>query len=346
MLIAAMYLISTRLHVAPGVKQFATLITYGGWMSVLVGIAFGSYFALPFESLPTVLQRLRVIDPLSEIVVLLGFTLVLGAIQVVLGIVVAAWAAFRRGDPETAVGSHLSILLLLACIAAYALTSAQYPVLLGAGIVVTVLLQGRALSVALQPSDRPLWDRALGFLWLAAVFVLAVSFGIDGMVTPALWALVLLTAVGASISHTARRALLATLGGAYAVYGLTGILNDTLSYTRLAALGLSSALVGMVFNIMAEMVWQPAAAFFASGGWGLLAGGITAVFAAAVFTVGHVFNVTVNLLGAFVHPMRLQFVEFFGKFYEAGNRPFQPLRYRKDRIVFSAGESGEKGGVS
>ena len=44
-----------------------------------------------------------------------------------------------------------------------------------------------------------------------------------------------------------------------------------------------------------------------------------------VFAIGHTFNVAVSTLGAFVHSMRLEFVEFFGKFYEAGGRPFKPL---------------------
>ena len=48
----------------------------------------------------------------------------------------------------------------------------------------------------------------------------------------------------------------------------------------------------------------------------------------AVFTIGHVFNVGINLLGTFVHTSRLQYIEFFGKFYEPGGKPFKPLFYK------------------
>ena len=45
-----------------------------------------------------------------------------------------------------------------------------------------------------------------------------------------------------------------------------------------------------------------------------------------VFIVGHTLNLAINLLGAYVHTNRLQFVEFFGKFYEGGGRPFNPFK--------------------
>ena len=44
-----------------------------------------------------------------------------------------------------------------------------------------------------------------------------------------------------------------------------------------------------------------------------------------VFIFGHILNLAINLLGAYVHTNRLQFVEFFGKFYEGGGRPFNPF---------------------
>ena len=46
----------------------------------------------------------------------------------------------------------------------------------------------------------------------------------------------------------------------------------------------------------------------------------------AVFLFGHIFNMAINLLGAYVHTNRLQFVEFFGKFYEGGGVEFQPFQ--------------------
>ena len=64
-----------------------------------------------------------------------------------------------------------------------------------------------------------------------------------------------------------------------------------------------------------------------------------------VFVFGHTFNVVINLLGAFVHPARLQFVEFFSKFYEGGGHNFSPFRYRTKNLVLDAGEGRREGGA-
>ena len=62
-----------------------------------------------------------------------------------------------------------------------------------------------------------------------------------------------------------------------------------------------------------------------------------------VFAFGHVFNVVINLLGAFVHPARLQFVEFFSKFYEGGGRAYRPFAKRTKSLVLHAGEVRQEG---
>ena len=98
--------------------------------------------------------------------------------------------------------------------------------------------------------------------------------------------------------------------GAYALYGVTSWLSDILSYSRLLALGLATGVIATVFNKMGSM----------------FGGGIVgAIIFVLVFAVGHTLNIGVNLLGAYVHTNRLQFVEFFGKFYEGGGREFKPF---------------------
>ena len=76
------------------------------------------------------------------------------------------------------------------------------------------------------------------------------------------------------------------------------------------ALGLATGVIGSVINQMGSMV----------GG-----GAVGAVVFILVFIVGHTLNFGIELLGAYVHTNRLQFVEFFGKFYEGGGRKFDPF---------------------
>lgn len=128
-------------------------------------------------------------------------------------------------------------------------------------------------------------------------------------------------------------ALLGIPKGVLGLYGITGYVSDFLSYTRLAALGLASLLVGQVMNILANMV--------SGAPWG-----IGFVAAALILVVGHTFNLVINLLGAFVHPTRLQFVEFFGKFYEAGGRAYTPFARRTKSLVLHPVPGEQEGGAS
>lgn len=100
------------------------------------------------------------------------------------------------------------------------------------------------------------------------------------------------------------------LKGLYGLYGVSSYLSDILSYSRLLALGLATSVISTVFNQLGAM----------------LGGGVVgAIFFTVVFLIGHSMNMAINLLGAYVHTNRLQFVEFFGKFYEGGGRAYHPF---------------------
>jgi V/A-type H+-transporting ATPase subunit I len=109
-------------------------------------------------------------------------------------------------------------------------------------------------------------------------------------------------------------------GGLYSLYGISGYVSDTLSYSRILALGLSTGVIGMVINNLAETAFRIPVA-----GW---------VLAPLIFVGGHLFNLGIGFLGGFVHSMRLQFVEFFTKFYKGGGRPFKPLRLENKYVEF------------
>lgn len=102
-------------------------------------------------------------------------------------------------------------------------------------------------------------------------------------------------------------------GGLSGLYGITGYLSDILSYARLFGLALATSVIAMVFNTIAGMMVGSVP------GW---------IFAAVIFLIGHVFNIGINSLGAYVHAARLQYIEFFSKFYEGGGVPFDPLRVK------------------
>lgn len=100
------------------------------------------------------------------------------------------------------------------------------------------------------------------------------------------------------------------LKGIYGLYNISGWLSDVLSYSRLLALGLASGVIASVINQMGTMTGTSPLGIF---------------FFIIIFLFGHLFNIAINLLGAYVHTNRLQFVEFFGKFYSGGGKPFKPF---------------------
>lgn len=98
--------------------------------------------------------------------------------------------------------------------------------------------------------------------------------------------------------------------GLLGMYDLVSYMSDILSYSRILALGLSSAVIAQVFNILSTI-----------GGRSPL----TILLFPLVFVFGHVLNLALGVLGGFVHSARLQYIEFFGKFFEGGGREFRPF---------------------
>ena len=94
--------------------------------------------------------------------------------------------------------------------------------------------------------------------------------------------------------------------GIYGLYSfVSGWFGDVLSYSRLMALMLSGSVIAQVFNSL-----------------GAMGGPVVFVL---VFLIGHALNIALNLIGCFVHALRLQYLEYFGKFYREGGKPFTPL---------------------
>jgi len=93
---------------------------------------------------------------------------------------------------------------------------------------------------------------------------------------------------------------------------IIGVVGNTLSYARLLAMALTTAGIAMSFNFLAAMAMDIPIV-------GILIAGI-------VFISGHVINILINSLGAFVHSLRLHYVEHFGTYYSGGGKPFQPFK--------------------
>ena len=155
-----------------------------------------------------------------------------------------------------------------------------------------------------------------GFAWvliLLGLMLLAVGNILPGMsvlVPIGKW-LAILNAIGILIvSIVSAKKLSGLASGLFNLYNVSGYVGDLVSFTRLMALGLSGASIGSAFNLIVNL-FPPLGRFTV----GLL-----------LFIVLHAINMFLSFLSGYVHGARLIFVEFFGKFYEGGGKPFRPLK--------------------
>ena len=192
---------------------------------------------------------------------MLIFALILGLIQIFVGIGVKMYNDIRRGDIKDAVFDQLTRFILLS------------------GLVLIILAETDVLFL----SKIPYGVAGFGIIAL----VLTQGRHQKGIVTKMVY-------------------------GLASLYGIIGYFSDVLSYSRLMALSLATIVLAMVFNTIAFMMKDIY---------------IVGIFVTAIVLIaGHFFMLIIGTMGAFVHTMRLQYVEFFSKFYVGGGKKFSPFR--------------------
>ncbi|VEU80138.1 V-type ATP synthase subunit I [Haploplasma axanthum] len=109
-------------------------------------------------------------------------------------------------------------------------------------------------------------------------------------------------------------------GGFGGLFGVTSYLSDLLSYSRILALALSSGIIAYTMNLLAGLVNGNGSNF------------IGIIISIPIYIGGHLFNFAMGLLSAYVHSSRLQYLEFYNKFYEGGGYLFEPLKFNTKYI--------------
>jgi V/A-type H+-transporting ATPase subunit I len=104
--------------------------------------------------------------------------------------------------------------------------------------------------------------------------------------------------------------------GPIGFFGITGYVGDWLSYARILALGLATSGMALAFNVVAELV-------------PMLVPVVGIILFPILLVVLHTANLSIQSLGAAVHSLRLQYVEFFNRFYEGGGNEFDPFQTKR-----------------
>ena len=175
------------------------------------------------------------------------------------------------------------------------------------------IMLGMGLQAYLMIRRGHFWDAVfdVGFWYLVLIGLPLLLAG--GLVAEAGKWIAIAGAAGLVLTQgrDKKNPILKLASGVLSLYNITGYFSDLLSYSRIMALGLATGVIGQVINTMGTL---PGRNLFG------------ALLFIVVFAAGHLLNMAINALGSYVHTSRLQYVEFFGKFFEGGGQPFRPLR--------------------
>lgn len=183
---------------------------------------------------------------------------------------------------------------------------------LALGLVQTVT--GMAVSVVnkFRAGDwlAAVFDEITWWVILAGLALMLLGVGnVNGLPVPLLTGCAMLVSGQFVLKKSVAGGLLGVLVAVY--NGVTGFFSDILSYSRLMALMLSGSIIATVFNTLAAIPGSTPA--------------VKLIFFIVISGLGNALNFALNILGCYVHDLRLQCLEFFGRFYTDGGRPFAPL---------------------
>lgn len=237
---------------ARGEGSLIKLLALCGISAIAWGLLFGSCFGnlIPLKA---------VIDPLKDVMPLMGLALLLGIIHIYTGMFMKAIELVKEKKVFDAI-----------CDIGF-----WYFLLTGVFLLVVPIVAG----------DIGIWSQVGKYLAIIGVIGVILTGG-----------------------RKQKNIIQKVVKGISSLYDITSYLSDVLSYSRLMALCLSTGVIAQVVNLLGGLV-----------------GPIPAVI---VGIIGHGFNLANSALGSYVHTSRLQYVEFFGKFYEGGGREFTPFKYK------------------
>ena len=266
-----------------GIRKLVKLLMYAGIVTFVIGTIFGGWFGLTPDQVPSFLTYTN-----------------------------AAGEQMFLLQKINAINSPITVLIL-------SLALGFIQVTLG---VIIKLVHGIKYE---DPKESILDSGPWVLMLLGVAFFILASTGALGALSVSLapigkwWVLGATTLLILTQGRDKKNIIMKLLSGVLSLYGLVGYMSDILSYSRILALGLATAIIGLAVNIVAELVGGLPVI-----GWLLMA---------VVFVGGHIFNLLLNALGSFIHSGRLQFVEFFTKFMEGGGDDFRPFS-KKSKYIY------------
>lgn len=310
-----------------GDKSLIWILLMGGVFTIFTGAMVGGWAGnlfdfLAIEPLVKFKNSLTLFNPLTNPMIFVVISLGLGFIHMLLGIAIEVVDSMKNGEYSQAIFANLTWFLLLPSIILYFTVFGDS---LFAKMVLEIVMWSCIVGIIVfsYPEGKPklldqtIWAVIVFLIWYFITnFIFGGLFNIHYQVQvpkEVYYLLIPLLLIEFLRRQEAKKVLGKVVWGLYNLYGISGYLGVVLSYVRLMALGMVTGVIAMAVNIIAWMVIKIPVA------------GI--VFGIIILIGGHLFNLAINCLGGFIHTMRLQYIEFFGRFYAGGSKPFKPFGF-------------------
>jgi V/A-type H+-transporting ATPase subunit I len=310
-----------------GNKNLIWIILVGGILTIFTGAMVGGWVGdlfnyIGFAPLIKLRESLMLFDPLENPMIFIGIALGLGFVHMMLGIGIEVFDCIKNSDYGQAIFANLTWFLFLPSILLYfTVFKSSIPAKMVLEIVMWSSIVG--IIVASHPEgkvkllDHIVWAVIIFLLWyFVTKLILGGLFKIYYQIRvpkEALYLMIPLLFYEFMRFKKIKKILVKIAWGFYNFYGISSYLGIVLSYIRLMALGMATGVIAIAINKIAWMIT------------GIPVIGI--ILVVIILIPSHLFNIVINALGGFIHTMRLQYIEFFGRFYSGGSKPFKPFGF-------------------
>jgi len=308
-----------------GDKSLFKILLVGGILTIFAGAMVGGWAGdifeyIGFEPLIRFRQTFMLFDPITNPMIFIAIALGLGFIHMMLGIAIEIIDNFKNGEYNQAIFANLTWFIILPSIILYFSVFGSSP---GVKAILEIILWSCLMGIIVashpegksSPVDQVICALIIWILWYFVTSTAGELMQFAYVIQiPKFTLLLLIPLIGLEIIRFKQmKGVLGKIAwGFYNIYGISTYLGVLLSYVRLMALGMVTGVIAIAINKIAWMFT-----------------GIPVVGAVLVIVIlipSHLFNLIINTLGGFIHTMRLQYIEFFGRFYSGGSKPFKPFQ--------------------
>ncbi len=314
-----------------GDKSLFKILLVGGILTIFAGAMVGGWMGDLFDYLGVdFLIRFKnsvtIFNPIAQPMIFIALALGLGFIHMMIGIGIEIVDSFKNKEYGQAIFANLTWFILIPAIVLY---FAIFNQSIAGRAILEIVLWFCIISiiVASHPEGKPhvidqvVWAVVIWLLWYIVTSkagqLLQFEYVIE-LPSYAYYGFIPLILFEITRFQKSKAALGKIAWGFYNLYGISSYLGVLLSYVRLMALGMVTGVIAIAINKIAWMIT------------GIPVVGIILVI--LILIPSHLFNLVINALGGFIHTMRLQYIEFFGRFYSGGSKPFRPFKFETNYV--------------